>query len=209
LVVVSWAIAHRVLEAVIAEDDLTTGSDHETLCWDISTKASVEAEKTRGWKTRMSGDKAEPREWRKWWKEKLDPCEVPLSEVTGRFIAFLKERLGTKRIYSRSKKWWTPDINEAHLVMGKERAKLRNRMTSNANFSSHRKKWFHTIRKAKRSSWESFLQEGKEEDIWKAISGKQVQLLILQLVLTTAQAANNEEEKADLLTSISFHDDRS
>jgi hypothetical protein len=60
--------------------------------------------------------------------------------------------------------------------MARERAKLRNRTISSSDFRSRRKEWFHTIRKAKRSSWESFLQEGKEEDIWKAISGKQSQL---------------------------------
>jgi hypothetical protein len=209
LVVASWAIAERVLEAVIADDDLTTGSDHETLCWDIYTEAALEARETLRWKTRMPGNEVELREWRKWWKEKLDPREAPLSEVTGRFTAFLEERLGTKRIHPRSKKWWTPDINEAHLVMGKARAKLRSRTISNADFSTQRKKWFHTVRKAKRSSWKTFLQEGKEEDIWKAISGKQVQLPMPQLVSTMGQTANNEEEKADMFINISFPTDRS
>jgi hypothetical protein len=47
LIVALWAVADRVLEAVIAaEDDLTTGSDHETLCWDISTKAYLKAEES-------------------------------------------------------------------------------------------------------------------------------------------------------------------
>jgi hypothetical protein len=152
----------------------------------------------------MPRDETELIEWRRWLKDKMDPSEVSLGEVAARFIAFLEERLGTKRIHPRSKKWWTPEINEAHLVTGKERAKLRNRTISNAEFSLHRKKWFHTMRNSKRSSWESFLQEGKEEDIWKAISGKQVQLPMQQLASTTGQVANNEEEKADLLTSISF-----
>jgi hypothetical protein len=93
--------------------------------------------------------------------------------------------------------------------MGMERAKLRNRTISNVDVSAHRKRWFHTIRKAKRLSLESFLQEGKEEDIWKAISGKQAQLPMPQLVSTTGQVANNEEEKTNLLTGISFPDDRS
>jgi hypothetical protein len=55
--------------------------------------------------------------------------------------------------------------------MAQERTKLRNRTISNMDFPARRKEWFHTIRKAKRSSWEFFCQEGKEEDIWKAISG--------------------------------------
>jgi hypothetical protein len=47
----------------------------------------------------MPGDEAELREWREWWKEKLDLREVPLEEAAARFIAFLEERLGTKRIH--------------------------------------------------------------------------------------------------------------
>jgi hypothetical protein len=129
----------------------------------------------------------------------MDPREVPLGEVSARFIEFLEERLGTKRIHPRSKKWWTPEINQAHLVMAQERTKLRNRTISNTDFRARRKEWFHTIRKAKRSSWESFLQEGKEEDIWKAISGKQSQLPMPQLVSTSGQVANTEEQKAELL----------
>jgi hypothetical protein len=83
LVVVTWTIAGRVSEAVIAEDDLTTGSDHETLCWDISTETSLEPEETRTWKTKMPGDEVELRKWRKWWQKKSDPSEAPLSVVTG------------------------------------------------------------------------------------------------------------------------------
>jgi ribonuclease HI len=207
LVIASRPMSDRISEAVIAEDDLTTGSDHETLCWDISTRSHLVEEEVRRWKTRLPEDEAELITWRKWWAEKLDPREVPLGEIPTRFTEFLEERLGTKRIHPRSKKWWTPEINQAHLVMARERAKLRNRTISSSDFRSRRKEWFHTIRKAKRSSWESFLQEGKEEDIWKAISGKQSQLPMPQLVSTSGQPANTEEEKAELLTSISFPED--
>jgi hypothetical protein len=66
----------------------------------------------------MPEDEAELRQWREWWKEKGDPREVPLEEVSKRFVDFLEERLGTERIHPRCKKWWTPEINQAHLVMG-------------------------------------------------------------------------------------------
>jgi hypothetical protein len=133
---------------------------------------------------------------------------VPLGEVSDRFIEFLEERLGTKHIHPRSKKWWIREINQALLVMAQERTKLRNRTIPNTDFCAHRKEWSHTIRKAKCSSWESFLQEGNEEDIWKAISGKQSQLSMPQLVSASGQIADTEEQKADLLTSISFPEDR-
>jgi hypothetical protein len=208
LVIASTSVSGRISEAVIADEDLTTGSDHETLCWDVSMGSPLVGVEIRRWKTRMPGDETELREWKKWWGEKADPREVPLGEVSDRFIEFLEERLGTKRIHPRSKKWWTPEINQAHLIMAQERTKLRNRTISNTDFRARRKEWFHTIRKAKRSSWESFLQEGKEEDIWKAISGKQSQLPMPQLVSASGQVADTENQKAELLTSISFPEDR-
>jgi hypothetical protein len=208
LVIASTSVSGKISEAVIADEDLTTGSDHETLCWDISMGSPLVGVEIRRWKTRMPGDETELREWRKWWGEKADPREVPLGEVSDRFIEFLEERLGTKRIHPRSKKWWTPEINQAHLIMAQERTKLRNRTISNTEFRACRKDWFKTIRKAKRSSWESFLQEGKEDDIWKAISGKQSQLPMPQLVSASGQVADTENQKAELLTSISFPEDR-
>jgi hypothetical protein len=53
-------------------------------------------EEIRRWTTRMPADETELQEWRKGWGEKMDPREVPLGEVSDRFIEFLEERLGTK-----------------------------------------------------------------------------------------------------------------
>jgi hypothetical protein len=58
-----------------------------------------------------------------------------------------------------------PEVNEAHALMGKARASLRNQQISAQEFKVTQKTWFRTICKAKRSSWITFLQEGKEEDI--------------------------------------------
>ena len=50
---------------------------------------------------------------------------------------------------------------------------LRNQRISTQEFEGARRAWFRTARKAKRACWEELLQTGKEEDTWKAISGKQ------------------------------------
>jgi hypothetical protein len=70
-----------------------------------------------------------------------------------------------KKFHPRSKKWWTPTINEAHADMGRERANFCNHLISPREFKGARKKWFRTVRRAKRECWETFLQDGKEKDI--------------------------------------------
>jgi hypothetical protein len=42
LVIMSTSAAQRVSEAIIADDNLTTGSDHEALAWKIHTRAEIE-----------------------------------------------------------------------------------------------------------------------------------------------------------------------
>ena len=67
-----------------------------------------------------------------------------------------------------------------------------------------RRALFRTARKAKRACWEKFLQTGREEDIWKAISGKQAYTPSLPGDTLTTTAAG----KADLLAATSFPMDR-
>ena len=73
---------------------------------------------------------------------------------------------------SRTKKWWTPAIDAAHSQMAGAQKKRRGGELSQEGWKEERRRWFRTVRKAKCECWESFLQEGKEEDIWKAIGEK-------------------------------------
>jgi hypothetical protein len=67
-----------------------------------------------------------------------------------------------------------------------------------------RKKCFRTVRRAKRKCLESFLQEGKEEGIWRAMASKMPPAPMQSLVTTRRQPANTVQKKADLLAEISF-----
>jgi hypothetical protein len=173
LVITAPALDDRVSEATIADDSLTTGSDHETLTWEIATEEDFRREVSERWRTRLPDDPEEEKEWKEKWMSSKGTTELPISEVIQRFGIFFSNELGTKKLHPRSKKWWTREINEAHAVMGKARADLRNNRSSPAAFKGARKKWFRTVRKAKRTCWETFLQEGKEEDIWRAVTTKQ------------------------------------
>jgi hypothetical protein len=92
--------------------------------------------------------------------------------------------------------------------MGKARADLRNRRISAEKFKAAQKTWFRTIRKAKRTSWTTFLQEGKEEDIWKAISGKLAPIPMPALRTPGGQMVTSPHGKAELLAATSFPEDQ-
>jgi ribonuclease HI len=200
---------------------MTTGSDHETLAWEIQSvqaRAStpVSAQETR-WKTRQPKDAKELEKWKNLWlasvkpgpHTQLDPpLPIEIRVICAKFAEFLTSTLGTKRICPRTKRWWTPEIDEAHSVMGKARADLRNRKISAQQFKVAQKPWFRTIRKAKRTSWTTFLQEGKEEDIWKAISGKLAPMPMPALRTSTGQIVTAPQDKAALLALTSFPEDQ-
>jgi hypothetical protein len=133
---------------------------------------------------------------------------LPIDVICEKFSEFLTNTLGTKRICQRTKRWWTPEVNEAHALMGKARASLRNRQISAREFKSAQKTWFRTIRKAKRTSWTTFLQEGKEDDIWKVISGKLAPMPMNALRKPHGGMATSPAEKAILLAATSFPEDQ-
>jgi hypothetical protein len=81
---------------------------------------------------------------------------------------------------------------------------LTNRQISAREFKSAQKTWFRTIRKAKRTSWTTFLQEGKEEDIWKVIAGKLAPMPMNALRKSDGGMATFPAEKATLLAATSF-----
>jgi hypothetical protein len=108
----------------------------------------------------LGRDPAFQRETR-WPGNPLTSNPGPIESICEKFSEFLTNTLGTKQICRRTKRWWTPEVNEAHALMGKARASLRNRQISAQEFKNAQKTWFHTIRKAKRTSWTTFLQEGK------------------------------------------------
>jgi hypothetical protein len=213
LVIAAPELAERVTEAVIADDEMTTGSDHETLAWEVYVAEGPPPTEDIRWKTRQPKDDNELERWRKVWSASLlegNPLAanpLPIETICEKFSKFLMEILGTKRICQRTKRWWSPEVNEAHAAMGKARADLRNRRISPQHFKVIQKNWFRTVRKAKRISWTTFLQEGKEEDIWRAISGKLAPMPMNALRTPEGQTVTSPTEKAKLLAATSFPED--
>jgi hypothetical protein len=177
---------------------------HETLTWEIATEEDFRREVSERWRTRLPDDPEEEKEWKEKWTSLKGSTELPISELIQRFGTFLSSELGTKKLHPRSKKWWTREINEAHAEMGRARADLRNNRSSTTTFKAARKKWFRTVRKAKRICWETFLQEGKEEDIWRAVASKQPPAPMPTIISTLGLVANSPGEKADVLAATSF-----
>jgi hypothetical protein len=58
-------LADKVTEAVIAEDEMTTGSDHETLAWEVFMAQGPPPVEEARWKTRQPKDDNELERWRK------------------------------------------------------------------------------------------------------------------------------------------------
>jgi hypothetical protein len=65
LVIVAPDLAGKVTEAVIAEDEITTGSDHETLAWKVYIAQGQPPVKEARWKKRQPKDNDELEKWRK------------------------------------------------------------------------------------------------------------------------------------------------
>jgi hypothetical protein len=70
----------------------------------------------------------------------------PIESICEKFSEFLTNTLGTKRICQRTKRWWTPEVNEAHVLMGKARASIRNRQISAQEFRVAQKTWFRMLK---------------------------------------------------------------
>src|SRR5258706_406194 len=77
--------------------------------------------------------------------------------------ATLNEHARQRRWCSRSKRWWTDELRDLRTTLG--RAK---RMRNWARIRSARRDLRRAIRKAKKSCWNSFLQDAEGNDVWTA-----------------------------------------
>jgi hypothetical protein len=110
---------------------MTTGSDHETLAWEVYMAQGQPPVEEARWKTRQPKDNDELEKWRKVWFASLlwrDPVtgfpegnplaglpegnplasNLPIEGICEKFSESLTNTLGTKQICQRTKRWWTP-----------------------------------------------------------------------------------------------------
>jgi hypothetical protein len=117
---IDLVIASNAAQVSIVEiaSDLYTGSDHETLCWEIDEGGNMEwttqQDLTPRWKIRepiKDDEKDEEDEWRQEWINRLylggEPrLLMPLEQIS-LFKSFLDDIFGQKRWSPRAKPWWT------------------------------------------------------------------------------------------------------
>jgi hypothetical protein len=193
--------------------DLYTGSDHETLCWEIDDGGweSWETHKisSPGWKIRKpfkDDERDEEEEWRQEWKSRLYPNghstpRTPLDQIS-LFKGFLDDIFGQKRWSPRAKRWWTKELEEERDILGEAR---RTTPPSSDRFKQARNRWLRAIRKAKRECWEQFLQASDPGLVWKSINAKPQMCAMPQILSSpSGEQYHTLEEKMEAIANISF-----
>jgi hypothetical protein len=179
---IDLVIASNAAQGSIVEiaSDLYTGSDHETLCWEIDEGGNKEwttqQDLTPRWKIRepiKDDEKDEEDEWRQEWMNRLylggEPrLLMPLEQIS-LFKSFLDDIFGQKRWSPRAKRWWTKELEEERDILAEAR---RTTPPSSDQFKQARNRWLRAIWQAKRECWERFLQASDPGQVWKAINAK-------------------------------------
>jgi hypothetical protein len=154
--------------------DLYTGSDHETLCWEINDggndKWETHTVATPRWKIRKpvkNDEKNEEEEWRQEWMNRICPdgqpsLHSPLDQLSV-FKGFLDDIFGRKRWSPRAKRWWPKELEEERDIL----AEARRTPPSSDQFKQARNRWLRAIRTAKRECWERFIQASDPGMVWR------------------------------------------
>lgn len=74
-------------------------------------------------------------------------------------------------VCSRSKRWWNKDLKELRANMSRAKRRWRNEQnpTNHMDFKAARNTYFHSVRKAKSTTWNTFLEQAKGKDIFTAM----------------------------------------
>jgi hypothetical protein len=208
LVIVSNAAAVSMAEIAT---DLYTGSDHETLCWEIGNCSAEENRRvqTPRWKIPKpikNDDIDEEEEWRNEWRRRTQHTEdavrnSPL-ELIPLFKSFLDDIFGRTRWSPRAKRWWRTEHEEERDILGEAR---RTTPPSSDQFKQARNRWLRAIRKAKRECWERFLQASDPGAVWKSINARP-QACAMPPILTSpsGEQYTTKEEKMEAIANISL-----
>jgi hypothetical protein len=191
--------------------DLYTGSDHETLCWEIGNCSAEENRRvqTPRWKMRNpieNDDIDEEEAWRNEWCRRTQQTEDAVCksafELTPLSKTFLDDIFGRKRWSPRAKPWWTTELEEESHILAEAR---RTTPPSSDQFKQARNRWLRAIRKAKRECSERFLQNSDPETVWKSINAKP-QACAMPPILTSPSGKKYTtiEETMEAIAHISF-----
>ena len=189
--IIDLTLSTRNLELnwAIAEEEEATGSDHETIIWEVlgcGTSNSGTSAETTGWdigswdprgKDEKGREKAEKkrREAREAFirlsgdsgplddASTVEQVDVEAVALRTAMTATLNEHARHRRWCSRSKRWWNDELRDLRATLG--RAKRRRNW---GRIRSARRELRSAIRKAKKDCWNTFLQGAEGNDVWTA-----------------------------------------
>jgi hypothetical protein len=163
---IDLVIASNQAHVSMAEiaSDLYTGSDHETLCWEIDdlegtldSRRNPKIVRSKRRPPIKNDEQNEEEECRQEWKRRRyadNNSEAPLL-MQIELVKTLNDTFGRKRWSPRAKRWWTKELEEERDILAEAR---RTTIPSSDQFKQARNRWLRAIRKAKRECWEKFLQ---------------------------------------------------
>ena len=207
------------------EDGQATGSDHVVIEWKWTRPGPLGEQGRRftGWALRGRLGKEKEEDWppekprlADLWalrtgerpilgqEATVEDLEDEIEYVQDTMRTFLDANVKRITICSRSKQWWSEEIQDKRKQL---RCILRRKRTSRASQAAAKeaRKSLRSIRRAMRLCWEEFLNKAYEEDMWKTsgyISPREA--AAVPTITHQGETAATHEEKARMLAEISF-----
>jgi hypothetical protein len=226
LTLASPRIGHRVVDWRVLDDDrYATDSDHEIIEWffDGGAQAMDREHLMRGWSlTALLGNSDEVRDARRdagqGWTVLLadrqsledDSSRAELEEEAVRIqqatIEILNKHAKKITLCARSKRWWNEEIAQRRRELGRAKRRWRTRKGSRREAKEAKRLWQKTIRNAKRQTWEDFLQNAKDEEVWSVIRYTKPNKVSSVPTITDSRGntADTHDDKADMLARMAF-----
>jgi hypothetical protein len=226
LTLASPRIAHRVLDwQVLEDDDDATGSDHVTIAWSFDGEAQEMDQEylMRGWSlTNLQGNSEEVRDARReagreWVgrladrprlhddspRAELEDEAVRVQEAT---VAVLNGHAKKITLCARSKRWWNEEIAQRRRELGRAKRRWRARKGTRREVREAKRIWQKAIREAKRRTWEEFLQNAKDDEVWSVIRYTKPNKVTSVPTITDSRGnvADTHEAKSDMLARMAF-----
>jgi len=161
------------LERAIGGAEEATGSDHEVLFWRLLGEGTpITGGSSMGWNVAdLRADKDKLKEARSHWLQKAGnrapfpeaPSAEEVEDEAMWIHLSMAETLNTfakkRRVCARSKRWWTPEISELRTALGRAKRQRTQGRITRRQVKDARRVLRRAIRKAKRDTWNNFLQE--------------------------------------------------
>jgi hypothetical protein len=178
--VIDLTLANRPITkcSILADDDNTTGSDHEVIKWEVEVDRQEEEvghERVVGWNLAAMAKeeaKAAGKLWMELAKERahLD-AECTAHEVEQE-AAWCQDAMRSVpdctarkiRICAKLKRWWNADIRERRKAVGREKRRRQNLEEAGKMKAEFQK----SIQQSKRKMWSEYLQNLTGAEVWRA-----------------------------------------